>query len=513
MSSYSYSLLPPDDNNIRLLRLLPNEDEAAPLCCKLCNYSLQKPDRRFHLYEALSYVWGDPHEILPIYVGENRLQLPITVNLHAALSRLRDHSFERIMWVDAICIDQGNPKERGQQVQLMAKIYSNAHRVIVWLGEEAVEIKGALEDIRLSANEEFTERSRKGINEQAIRSLLHRPWFQRIWVLQEVAAARHVVIMCGSTEIDGYAFCLGVKSLKLLYTASPEIELQALPSVIYLIERAGLRSKHTANFQEIFSIEKLPLAELVDMFHTRQATDPRDKVYALLSMSLDDPSRATLQPDYTISWEKLFKQLVNYILGEVKLVDNPSQRVRIESKGCILGQVSLVRRDDRQNVNIKFTSKNATWCYGDEIEWTLRASANSILESDIICLLQGASKPTIIRLYKDYFAIVVIAVTPLSEGRGLKRPELFQSIIRFSRDFILVWDWDPLLKESQDPDKSDNWMSLNEATITWNVALILGDLEEYQTAEKRLRDAIKGYEIAFEEQSILKSQYGLTPLS
>ena len=64
----------------------------------------------------------------------------------------------------------------------MTKIYSNAHRVIVWLGEEAVEIKGALEDIQLSANEEFAERSKKEINEQAIRSLLYRPWFQRIWV-------------------------------------------------------------------------------------------------------------------------------------------------------------------------------------------------------------------------------------------------------------------------------------------------------------------------------------------
>ena len=105
ISSYSYSLLPPDGDNIRLLRLLLNEDEAAPLCCKLDKYSLQKPGQRTYLYEALSYIWGDLYKILPIYIGENRLQLLITVNLHAALSCLRDHSFERIMWVDAICID------------------------------------------------------------------------------------------------------------------------------------------------------------------------------------------------------------------------------------------------------------------------------------------------------------------------------------------------------------------------------------------------------------------------
>jgi hypothetical protein len=57
-------------------------------------------------------------------------------------------------------------------------------------------------------------------------------------------------MMCGSLEIDGYAFCLGLKSLKLSYIASPE--LQTLPLVTYLIERAGLRSKYTTNLLERF---------------------------------------------------------------------------------------------------------------------------------------------------------------------------------------------------------------------------------------------------------------------
>jgi len=73
-------------------------------------------------------------------------------------------------------------EERKQQVQLMAKIYSKAHRVVVWLGMEAVDTEGALEDIRLAANEGFTEHSKKEINQQAILNLLQGPWFQRIWV-------------------------------------------------------------------------------------------------------------------------------------------------------------------------------------------------------------------------------------------------------------------------------------------------------------------------------------------
>jgi hypothetical protein len=180
MSSYPYSLLPLEGDNIRLLRLLPNEDEAAPLYCELRNYSLPKLDTRTHPYEALSYVWGNPDETLPICVDGG--QFPVTVNLHAALSYLRDRSYERIIWVDAIYINQRNSEERIQQVQLMAKIYSKAHRVIVWLGKEAVDTKGALEDISLAANEELTERSKKEVNKQAILDLLQRPWFQRIWV-------------------------------------------------------------------------------------------------------------------------------------------------------------------------------------------------------------------------------------------------------------------------------------------------------------------------------------------
>jgi hypothetical protein len=180
MASYPYLPLPTKGNYIRLLCLLPNKDEAAPLQCELRNYALQKSGLRTHLYEALSYVWGDPRETLPIYVDKN--QFHVTVNLHAALSRLRDCSFERVMWVDAICINQKNSEEQGQQVQLMARIYSNAHRVIVWLGEEVVEIKGALEDIRFAAYQELTDSWKKEVNYQAIINLLQRPWFQRIWV-------------------------------------------------------------------------------------------------------------------------------------------------------------------------------------------------------------------------------------------------------------------------------------------------------------------------------------------
>jgi hypothetical protein len=181
MSSYQYSSLPPEGDNIRLLRLLPNEDEAAPLQCKLHNYSLQKLGTRTHLYKALSYIWGDEHKPKSISIDEH--DLPVTVNLHAALSRLRDRSFERIIWVDAVCINQKNEQEKEQQIQYMAKIYAQANRVVVWLGEAADNSDQALEEIRVAGDGKKSSSSLSPeMIQQAILTLFQRPWFRRIWV-------------------------------------------------------------------------------------------------------------------------------------------------------------------------------------------------------------------------------------------------------------------------------------------------------------------------------------------
>jgi hypothetical protein len=171
------------------------------------------------------------------------------------------------------------------------------------------------------------------------------------------------------------------------------------------------------------------------MFYTRQASDPRDKIYALLGISSDDPSKAGLLPDYKISWDELFEQLIKFVLGNDICPKISSRRAVIKNKGFILGQVSSVR-DDRQNVNI--TSRNAAWQLGGKIEWFLHASAEPIQERDIICLLHGVSKPTIIRLCKDHFAVVVIAVTPLNGNSSLGWPDTSQSRTQFLRDFLLV---------------------------------------------------------------------------
>ncbi|OCK93098.1 uncharacterized protein K441DRAFT_723745 [Cenococcum geophilum 1.58] len=128
----------------------------------------------------------------------------------------------------------------------MAKIYGQANRVIVWLGEAADNSDQALEDIRVTAEGEFTNSLNNEKSQKAILKLLKRPWFRRIWVLQEVAAARRVLIMCGLAEINGYTFYSGFNKLKLSYGAHPGLQ-GLIRSVTYVIRGAIFRPKYATS--------------------------------------------------------------------------------------------------------------------------------------------------------------------------------------------------------------------------------------------------------------------------
>ena len=178
ISPNPYRDLSPD--NIRLLRLLPSENKNAPIECELFNYSLEHSDERTHPYEALSYVWGHSYKHRSISIG--KYYLPVTDNLHDALSRLRYRSFGRIIWVDAICINQENIIEKQQQIQLMAKIYGVASRVVVWLGAAEADSDLAIKEIRAAGGNKLKNFSNNEAIRQAVLALLQRPWFSRIWV-------------------------------------------------------------------------------------------------------------------------------------------------------------------------------------------------------------------------------------------------------------------------------------------------------------------------------------------
>ncbi|RYP34406.1 hypothetical protein DL767_004275 [Monosporascus sp. MG133] len=375
----------------------------------------------------------------------------------------------------------------------MAEIYARASRVVVWLGEPTAGSDEALEEIRTAAIGKPTKPSINEQTKQAIQSLLQRQWFERIWVLQEVAAARNVLMKCGSTEIDGFVFCSGLQSL-LLWSQS-----RARP-VTYLIREAIFRPRRTAMPSGRFSLGIYSLGELIDMYHTHEATEHHDRVFALLGMASDDLSGSDILPNYDISWEQLFQRLVKFLLGRQVSVKTWAglDMVVVRGKGRILGWVSTVKDTGLDSgPQVVITPKDAPACLGTEKECVLRASAKSVQAGDLVCLLEGASRPMIIRLFKDYFFVVLIAP-----------PEDIRSEISPVFEFLLVWDWERSLKEMQGQEEyqavihgrvpkhligePENYH--DKFTRLWDVSLVLEDAKQPEMAEERLVEAIEGSE-------------------
>ncbi|VBB84221.1 Putative heterokaryon incompatibility protein 6 protein similar to HET6 of Neurospora crassa [Podospora comata] len=239
MDMFSYLPLNHDIHEIRLITLQypdPTSGEEPtgctstvppPIKLTLGHVSLDAqpaPD-----YSALSYVWGDANDTQPIIV-EGRI-FQVTRNLFTALERLYADGFSGKIWIDAICINQSDNDEKAVQVQLMSSIYSRAEEVFIWLGPEPD--GGALQTITqlsalfelevmnkfragnaVSLLETFAENLMKiaatagGRNIRArdfdfaaiFRLCTERPWWRRVWVIQELVLAKKATFLCGEAS-------------------------------------------------------------------------------------------------------------------------------------------------------------------------------------------------------------------------------------------------------------------------------------------------------------------------
>lgn len=162
MAGYRHSPLSDPFNTIRLFRLLPGRNSTA-IHGELVEYDIRASTRTTHTYEALSYVWGHSGNSETIHISDCRFE--VTPNLHAALLRLRDTCFSRIIWIDAICINQADDDEKSGQIQLMALIYAVAKEVVIWLGEEADDSNEAFEALRNAALSHSISVGSKGIED------------------------------------------------------------------------------------------------------------------------------------------------------------------------------------------------------------------------------------------------------------------------------------------------------------------------------------------------------------
>jgi hypothetical protein len=163
----------------------------------------------------------------------------VTQNLATALVYLRHATVPRVLWIDALCVNQEDMEERSSQVARMADIYRRAHRVVVWLGPESLEERSAqavstMLDIGSQIEVDWTAGEMRATDQgdpswanrnvpirldssqlSPILMLLSRPWFERVWVQQEIVfATDYAVLLCGQDSIIRRQFTNAIYCLR-----------------------------------------------------------------------------------------------------------------------------------------------------------------------------------------------------------------------------------------------------------------------------------------------------------
>ncbi|KXS97291.1 hypothetical protein AC578_4585 [Pseudocercospora eumusae] len=292
---------------ISLAGQTPSNGHAQDLLAFRLEY-LRLTDHVVPFYDAVSYSWGGDKEDRTQIVLDG-LPFWIPTKAEQALRAVSvEHGHPRV-WLDAVCIDQEEPREKSLQVALMGEVYSKARRVLIWLGEdrgdtdtavrsirkllEGIEQKlpaqyqtpdsGSAKDLILNPNAHHI--TSKQISWTSIYSVFSRKWFTRAWIIQEVALAKQPVVYIGKHSLDWTEL-----SSVAVWLYERRQRLPRSPSKGCL---TGLENVALIGMFKLRKSQKLgTLLRLVYSFETH---DPRDMVYAVLGLR----SRTAQKPGST----------------------------------------------------------------------------------------------------------------------------------------------------------------------------------------------------------------------
>ncbi|TLD38148.1 hypothetical protein E2P81_ATG03823 [Venturia nashicola] len=334
---FVHEALDTSQQQIRLLRLQAEEYEAPNdltpklIDCEICHFNLET----IPPYRAISYTWGDPDTTIVITV--NKRQFHVRDNLWDFLDVARDEFQGQWLWIDALCIDQENVGERNHQVQLMKNIFSGAQAVVSWLGSAADESDIFMElvecyavyltkqvsplllpmdepvmDIyeisfgwqwKLGLEDKENDPIKRsllhllGKSQGAIQAFLNRPYWQRIWIVQEVRFAQAHFIMCGrqtttSTNLNTFITQMK-KSIDLIFRRNPNSTIKE--NLWFPYPYAVLNPP--------VALTEFSLSNVVRTYRGSQCTDIRDRVYGIMSLVNE---RTRIPVDYSKSTFELF---------------------------------------------------------------------------------------------------------------------------------------------------------------------------------------------------------------
>lgn len=338
--TYKYAPLEPD--HIRLLRVLP-ESTADDIQCQITHRKLNGED--IVRYAALSYCWGDPTPVATITIDGHPLS--VARNLHDFLQNrflhekgMFQHKSEAIkdtdLWIDAICINQGDNEEKSTQVQDMWKIYTYAAIVIGWLGKEKEYTKRAF----FALNTRFVSRMARSppppsfekMIEDAkpdIVALTQDPYFSRMWIVQEVTCAevpkpksklmlhsgRHVTYFQALYEFSALskgAICTQGNSQVI---AKDGLSL-GVESLFYIIKRQHDSLKDALRTYDRTDMTHTLVTTITD-HKQKQCYDIRDKIFALRGLPcvrvLEAGVPHVLKVDYNMSINETAVAAISYI--------------------------------------------------------------------------------------------------------------------------------------------------------------------------------------------------------
>ena len=277
-------------------------------------------------YEALSYVWGSQDDPVVASIRGKRRELShlttITRNLEEALRYLRKEDESRILWIDAVCINQEDLAERGAQVSKMSDIFRHATQVAVWLGPEAKHSDVAVEFVNSIAADLIVPDDEGGradryialpgsnaakllthpndfkSERRALRDLCQRDWFDRLWIYQEYHLSRAAIGIIGTRTLD---MRILFKVLAFLYT-SPTGEYRTAGPIGHVRDILRPIRKDRPPTRIILSLKK------------SLCLDERDRVYGILGL-LNSKYRARLFPDYSKSVQEVNKAYILSVLN------------------------------------------------------------------------------------------------------------------------------------------------------------------------------------------------------
>lgn len=297
-----------DGNTFRLAIIQPGTG-TSPVKCDLVLEEIREPRRA---YKCLSYAWESINREAAILL--NGCRFSVTKNLLKALQSMRKPRTAVLIWIDQICINQEDLQERARQVSIMKHIFNQAHKIYVWLGEGdsqteklcayAKRLRRGSENSPKTALEKILKRREL---EKAIKDILQRPWFSRVWVVPEVALARHTTVVCGDSNMTWDTLVRLIRDYRLESAGGFNKHLSLL----------GNPRQRVAIITQMTSSQKCgrahtDITQLLILGKSSKATDARDMIYAFYGLT-----HLTTYPDYSTTPERLFVDIIHMYTSSI----------------------------------------------------------------------------------------------------------------------------------------------------------------------------------------------------